>query len=177
MELCSIASGSSGNCICVGTDECHVLVDAGISGKRIESGLNSIDLKTEEMQGILITHEHVDHIAGLGVLARRYGLPMYAAVAAGMGFSAAVWAVTALATAAWSPDKLMAFTIPSFIYSLWSADAAEWFLGLSIPHPASLFNDGLSPERLRAALASYGVLFAVSLAAYCAGCERRLRHA
>ncbi len=76
MELCSIASGSSGNCICVGTDECHVLVDAGISGKRIESGLNSIDLKTEEMQGILITHEHVDHIAGLGVLARRYGLPM-----------------------------------------------------------------------------------------------------
>ena len=78
MELCSIASGSSGNCICVGTDECHVLVDAGISGKRIESGLNSIDLKTEEMQGILITHEHVDHIAGLGVMARRYGLPMYA---------------------------------------------------------------------------------------------------
>lgn len=62
----------------MGTDECHVLVDAGISGKRIESGLNSIDLKTEEMQGILITHEHVDHIAGLGVLARRYGLPMYA---------------------------------------------------------------------------------------------------
>lgn len=46
--------------------------------KAIESGLNSIDLKTEEMQGILITHEHVDHIAGLGVLARRYGLPMYA---------------------------------------------------------------------------------------------------
>ena len=106
-----------------------------------------------------------------------YGLPMYAAVAAGMAFSAAVWAVTALATAAWSPDKMMAFTIPSFIYYLWSADAAEWFLGLTIPHPASLFNDGLSPERLCATLASYGVLFAVSLAAYCAGCERRLRHA
>lgn len=78
MELCSIASGSSGNCICVGSDDCHLLVDAGISGKRIEAGLNSIDLKTEEMQGILITHEHIDHIAGLGVLARRYGIPMYA---------------------------------------------------------------------------------------------------
>ncbi len=78
MELCSIASGSSGNCICVGSDECHVLIDAGISGKKIEEGLNSIDLKTEEMQGILITHEHIDHIAGLGVLARRYGIPMYA---------------------------------------------------------------------------------------------------
>lgn len=78
MEICSIASGSSGNCICVGTDSCHLLVDAGISGKRIEAGLNSIDLKTEEMQGILVTHEHTDHIQGLGVLARRYGLLMYA---------------------------------------------------------------------------------------------------
>ena len=78
LELCSIASGSSGNCICVGDDNTHVLIDAGISGKRIEAGLNEIDLKTAEMQGILITHEHIDHIQGLGVLARRYGLPIYA---------------------------------------------------------------------------------------------------
>ncbi|MCM1284310.1 MAG: MBL fold metallo-hydrolase [Muribaculaceae bacterium] len=78
LELCSIASGSSGNCICVGSDGHHVLIDAGISGKRIEEGLNSIDLKSQEMEGILITHEHIDHIAGLGVMARRYGLPMYA---------------------------------------------------------------------------------------------------
>ena len=77
LELCSIASGSSGNCICIGSDQTHILVDAGISGKRIENGLNTIDLKTEEMQGILVTHEHTDHIAGLGVLARRYGIPMY----------------------------------------------------------------------------------------------------
>lgn len=78
MELCSIASGSSGNCIYAGSDDSHILIDAGISGKRIETGLNSIDLKTAEMQGILITHEHIDHIGGLGVIARRYGIPMYA---------------------------------------------------------------------------------------------------
>ena len=78
MELCSIASGSSGNCICVGTDDYHVMIDAGISGKRIENGLNSIGLKTAEMNGILVTHEHADHISGLGVLSRRYGLPIYA---------------------------------------------------------------------------------------------------
>ena len=77
LELCSIASGSSGNCICVGSDNTHLLVDAGISGKRMEQGLNQMELKTSEMQGILITHEHIDHIAGLGVLARRYGIPMY----------------------------------------------------------------------------------------------------
>lgn len=78
MELCSIASGSSGNCICAGSDNCHVLIDAGISGKRIEAGLNAVDLKTADMQGILVSHEHIDHIAGLGVLARRYGIPIYA---------------------------------------------------------------------------------------------------
>ncbi len=78
MELCSIASGSSGNCICVGSDDCHLLIDAGISGRRIEEGLHQLDLKCEELKGILVTHEHIDHIAGLGVLARRYGLPIYA---------------------------------------------------------------------------------------------------
>ena len=78
LELCAIASGSSGNCICVGSDNTHLLIDAGISGKRIETGLNEIDLKTSEMQGILVTHEHVDHIAGLGVLARRHGIPVFA---------------------------------------------------------------------------------------------------
>lgn len=53
------------------------MIDAGISGKRIEAGLNSVGLKTAEMEGILITHEHSDHISGLGVIARRYGLPIY----------------------------------------------------------------------------------------------------
>jgi len=78
MNLVSITSGSSGNCIYVGTDSTHILVDAGISGKRIEEGLNSIGLKVSELSGILVTHEHADHIAGIGVLARRYGVPIYA---------------------------------------------------------------------------------------------------
>lgn len=78
MELVSIASGSSGNCIYVGTDDTHIIIDAGISGRRIEEGLNDIGLKTSEMDGILVTHEHADHISSLGVLARRYGLPIYA---------------------------------------------------------------------------------------------------
>ncbi len=78
MNLCSIASGSSGNCIYVGSERTSVLVDVGLSGKRVEAGLNSIDRTTREMDGILITHEHSDHIKGLGVLARKYGLPIYA---------------------------------------------------------------------------------------------------
>ena len=78
MRLCSIASGSSGNCIYVGSDATHLLVDVGISGKRVESGLNDLDLTGWDLDGILITHEHADHISGLGVLVRKYHLPVYA---------------------------------------------------------------------------------------------------
>jgi len=78
MRLCSIASGSSGNCIYVGSDTTHLLVDVGISGKRTELGLNSLGITAGELDGILVTHEHADHISGLGVLSRRYGIPIYA---------------------------------------------------------------------------------------------------
>lgn len=77
MNLCSIASGSSGNCIFVGSERTKLLIDAGISGKKIENGLSSIDISPQDIQGILITHEHSDHIQGLGVLARRYHTPIY----------------------------------------------------------------------------------------------------
>ena len=77
MKLCSIASGSSGNCIFVGSDSSSLLIDAGISGKRVEAGLKTLDRSAKELDGILITHEHSDHIQGLGVLARKYGIPIY----------------------------------------------------------------------------------------------------
>lgn len=78
MDFFSVASGSSGNCICLGSDQCHVMIDAGISGKRIEEGMNTYDYTTSDMDGVLITPEHSDHIQGLGVVARKYGLPIYA---------------------------------------------------------------------------------------------------
>ena len=78
MKLCSIASGSSGNCIFVGSDHTSVLIDAGISGKRIEFGLNDVDRTTSDMDALLITHEHSDHIKGLGVVIRKYHIPVYA---------------------------------------------------------------------------------------------------
>ena len=77
MRFCSIASGSSGNCIYAGSENTHILVDAGISGKRIEQGLNELDLTGRDLDAILVTHEHADHIQGLGVLARRYQVPLY----------------------------------------------------------------------------------------------------
>ena len=78
MEIFSIGSGSSGNSVFVGSGNTHFIIDAGLSGKRIEAGLNKNDLTARDLSGILVTHEHNDHIAGLGVMARRYGLPIYA---------------------------------------------------------------------------------------------------
>ena len=77
MNLCSIASGSSGNCIYTGTEKTGILVDVGISAKRIEQGLASIDRNLKDIKGIFISHEHSDHIKGLGVLARKYQIPIY----------------------------------------------------------------------------------------------------
>lgn len=81
MKLCSLASGSSGNCIFAGSEETSVLIDAGLSGKRIEQGLNSFGYTGSDVDAIFVTHEHSDHIRGLGVLARKLGLPIYATAA------------------------------------------------------------------------------------------------
>lgn len=77
MDFCSIASGSTGNCIYIGSDHAGILVDAGLSGKKVEEGLHTIDRTAKDLKGILVTHEHSDHIKGLGVLARKYHLPIY----------------------------------------------------------------------------------------------------
>lgn len=77
MDLCSIASGSSGNCIYVGTQEAALLVDVGISAKKAQVGLATVDRSPAELDGILITHEHSDHIKGIGVMARKFGIPIY----------------------------------------------------------------------------------------------------
>ncbi len=77
MRMLSIASGSSGNSIYIGNDHTHILVDAGISKKRIEEGLNTIGLTVNDLSAIFITHEHKDHIGGVGVLTRKCQAPVY----------------------------------------------------------------------------------------------------
>ncbi|MGI6685553.1 MAG: MBL fold metallo-hydrolase [Bacillota bacterium] len=78
MECATLFSGSSGNSIYVGTEKTKILVDAGFSGKRIVEALNEINIDIKEIQALMVTHEHIDHIKGLGVLSRRYDIPIYA---------------------------------------------------------------------------------------------------
>ena len=77
MRLCSLYSGSSGNAIYAGSEHTHILIDAGVSAKKIIEALNRLSIKPEELNGILITHEHTDHISGLGVMLRKFGIPVY----------------------------------------------------------------------------------------------------
>lgn len=78
MKMMSIASGSSGNCTFVGTENTNILVDVGITKKRIQDGLRTIEIDFTDINGILITHEHIDHIRAIGVISRAYGIPIYA---------------------------------------------------------------------------------------------------
>ena len=73
-----LASGSTGNSFYLETPKQKILVDAGLSGKKIEGLLDEIDRKMSDIDALLITHEHSDHIKGIGVLARKYGLQLYA---------------------------------------------------------------------------------------------------
>ncbi|MBP5312023.1 MAG: MBL fold metallo-hydrolase [Clostridia bacterium] len=78
MKVCTLVSGSSGNSTYISDGTTSVLVDAGVTGKRIEAELAAIGVSPTDIDAIFITHEHVDHIAGIGVLARRYGIPIFA---------------------------------------------------------------------------------------------------
>lgn len=78
MKLMSIASGSSGNCIFVGSDRTSVLVDVGISRKRISEGLSGVDMDFKDIDAIIITHEHIDHVRSLGIISRSCEIPIFA---------------------------------------------------------------------------------------------------
>ncbi len=78
MKLRSLASGSSGNCVYIQGRTTRLLVDAGYSGRKIETLMKQAEVDPKRIDAILVTHEHIDHIAGVGVLSRRYHIPIYA---------------------------------------------------------------------------------------------------
>ena len=77
MKFSSLGSGSSGNSSYIEMGNKKFLVDAGFSGKKIAEKLNNIEKRIEDITGIFVTHEHSDHIQGLGVVSRKYDIPIY----------------------------------------------------------------------------------------------------
>lgn len=78
MRYCSLFSGSSGNCTYVAGKDGGVLVDTGVSAKRIGQALDERDIDPRSIKAVLVTHEHTDHVTGLRVLCKRYGWPVLA---------------------------------------------------------------------------------------------------
>lgn len=78
MKFSALASGSSGNCQYIESGEKRILIDAGLSGKAIEANLRAIGVEPNTLDAIFVTHEHNDHVKGVGILARRYGLEVFA---------------------------------------------------------------------------------------------------
>ena len=78
LKFCSLYSGSSGNCSFIQSENINILVDAGVSGKKIVDALASINVAIEDISAILITHEHSDHTQSIATLSKKYNIPVYA---------------------------------------------------------------------------------------------------
>ncbi len=77
LNFCSLYSGSSGNSLFVETTHTKLLIDAGVSSRKIENALVDINIDPNNIDGILITHEHIDHVQGLGTFSKKFNLPVY----------------------------------------------------------------------------------------------------
>ncbi|MCX6996184.1 MAG: MBL fold metallo-hydrolase [Kiritimatiellaeota bacterium] len=78
LRICVLASGSSGNCTLVSSADTAILIDAGLSSREIERRLGLAGFQLRQIHAVCLSHEHGDHTAGIGVLHRRHGLPLYA---------------------------------------------------------------------------------------------------
>ena len=77
-KFCSLYSGSTGNSSLIQTENTKILIDCGESAKKIVEALNSINIDPSQINAILVTHEHSDHIKGIGVFSKKYNIPVYA---------------------------------------------------------------------------------------------------
>ncbi len=78
MTIAVLASGSSGNALVVSAGGTHLVVDAGVSARRLVGGLDDLGIATDDVAAVLVTHEHHDHVSGVGPVSRRLGVPVVA---------------------------------------------------------------------------------------------------
>ena len=78
LEFCSLYSGNSGNSLLVKSNNTNILIDAGVSAKKITEALTPLNVNPENISAILVTHEHSDHIQGLGTFSKKFNIPVFA---------------------------------------------------------------------------------------------------
>ncbi|MDY3051930.1 MAG: MBL fold metallo-hydrolase [Ndongobacter sp.] len=109
MKICSITSGSSGNCVYLETEKSRILIDAGYSGKQLEQLMKGCGINPFQLDAIFVTHEHADHIKGVGVLSRRYRIPVFASDGTWAAMDRRVGAITQAHRRCFSPEKPFSF--------------------------------------------------------------------
>ncbi|MEA4848000.1 MAG: MBL fold metallo-hydrolase [Clostridiaceae bacterium] len=124
IRLCSLSSGSSGNCIFVGNGNSGLLVDCGISGKEALSNLNRIGICSSAIKAVVVTHEHSDHIKGVGIISRKLGIPVYANINTWNSMGALIGAV--------KPEHIRCFAVGEELEV-----AGIGIKSYSIPHDAA----------------------------------------
>jgi len=128
MRFCVLGSGSRGNATYIETGKTHILIDAGMSGKELQRRLAVIGVDVSALDAIIVTHEHNDHIQGVGVLSRRIGIPVFANPAT---FSAASKKINRLSA-----------------YNEFETGGTFQFRGLEI-HPFAISHDAADPVGFR----------------------------
>lgn len=78
LKFASLYSGSSGNCLYIETENTKILIDAGVSLKKIEKGLDNLNVDAKDLDGVIVTHEHIDHIQSIGNLSKKFDIPVFA---------------------------------------------------------------------------------------------------
>ena len=124
LRFSPLFSGSSGNATYVGCDDAHILVDAGMSGNRVTSELTRMGIDPKCLNAILVTHEHADHIKGIGILSRKYDLPIYATEGTWQGMYNKIGAIS---------DKNRIYFEPEQDFFIGSIDVTPF----STPHDAN----------------------------------------
>lgn len=125
MKFSVLASGSTGNSIYVENGQHAFIVDAGLTGKKMEALLAQIDREAKQLSGILVTHEHSDHIKGVGVLARKHNIPIFANAKTWEAMNSSIGNIPLDQRFEWKTDEVKTFgglDIQSFAVS---HDAAE----------------------------------------------------
>lgn len=125
MKFSVLASGSTGNSIYVENGQHAFIVDAGLTGKKMETLLAQIDREAKQLSGILVTHEHSDHIKGVGVLARKHNIPVFANAKTWEAMNSSIGNIPLDQRFEWKTDEVKTFgglDIQSFAVS---HDAAE----------------------------------------------------
>lgn len=109
MRICSITSGSAGNCTYLESGASRILIDAGCSGRLLERLIKSLGINPFSLQAIFVTHEHGDHIKGVGVLSRRYRIPVFANAATWQAMRSRIGKISSSHTKVFQNDRVFQF--------------------------------------------------------------------